>query len=125
MCSEKQRDTNEGEQWGADFPAKQTQLPQAKNMIVEINNSVDRCNTWLDSIGKEEELISSELCKNKLYQKSIQKDQEMETKRGQCVNSEIISHSSHQHSRKRWRQTNERDDIFKDNGWHFFKIKTN
>lgn len=81
MCSEKQRETNEGEQWGADFPAKQTQLPQAKNMIVEINNSVDRCNTWLDSIGKEEELISSELCKNKLYQKSIQKDQEMETKK--------------------------------------------
>ena len=81
MCSKKRRGTNEGEQWGTDFPIKQTQLLQAKSRVVEINNSVGRFNTWLDSIGKEEELISSELCKNKLYQKSIQKDQEMETKK--------------------------------------------
>ena len=58
---------------------------QAKNVIVEINNSVDIFNTWLDSIEKEEELISSELCKNKLYQKSIQKDQETETKKERPV----------------------------------------
>ena len=37
---------------------KQTQPLQEKNIIVEINNSVDRFNTWLDSIEKEEELIS-------------------------------------------------------------------
>ena len=71
MCSKKRRGTNEGEQWGTDFPIKQTQLLQAKSRVVEINNSVGRFNTWLDSIGKEDELISSELCKNKLYQREV------------------------------------------------------
>lgn len=68
---------------------------QAKNVIVEINNSVDRFNTWLDSTEKEEELISSELCKNKLYQKSIQKDQETETKKERPVGETVRSFHIH------------------------------
>ena len=126
MCSKKQRETSEGEQWGADFPMKQTQLPQAKNMIVEINNSVDRCNTWLDNIGKEEELISSELCKNKLYQKSIQKDQEMETKKERSMREQwdhftfISSTLQKEMETDQWKRW-----YFKDNGWQFFKIKSN
>ena len=45
ICSKKQRETNEAEEREADFPMKQTQPLQEKNIIVEINNSVDRFNT--------------------------------------------------------------------------------